>query len=265
MPIRTARPRRSEWSTTGERVPSGAVDLVEVPDRASGNRMLVRLDSTPMPLAVDTLELGPVGTNCYLVRADARLAGGGRRRPERRRRRDPAAARGTGRALRRDPRHPRPLGPPRRRRRPGRGHRRAGLHAGRRAVLHSRSPRFTPATRPSPSARTRPTSLLEGGETLDLAGIAFDVLAVPGHSPAHLAYYADGVLFSGDVLFAGGGRPHRPPGRRLETLLGVDPRRSSSVSAGDGRLPGPRAGDDARRRARRATRSSPSSARSGSA
>ena len=26
---------------------------------------------------------------------------------------------------------------------------------------------------------------------------------VPGHSPGHLAYYADGALFSGDVLFAG--------------------------------------------------------------
>ena len=28
-------------------------------------------------------------------------------------------------------------------------------------------------------------------------------LNVPGHSPAHVAYYADGALFSGDVLFAG--------------------------------------------------------------
>jgi hydroxyacylglutathione hydrolase len=29
------------------------------------------------------------------------------------------------------------------------------------------------------------------------------VTSVPGHSPAHLAYHADGHLFSGDVLFAG--------------------------------------------------------------
>jgi glyoxylase-like metal-dependent hydrolase (beta-lactamase superfamily II) len=27
---------------------------------------------------------------------------------------------------------------------------------------------------------------------------------VPGHSPGHLAFAADGLLFSGDVLFAGG-------------------------------------------------------------
>ncbi len=30
-----------------------------------------------------------------------------------------------------------------------------------------------------------------------------ETLNVPGHSPGHLAYYADGALFSGDVLFAG--------------------------------------------------------------
>jgi hydroxyacylglutathione hydrolase len=48
-----------------------------------------------------------------------------------------------------------------------------------------------------------PDVLLEGGETIDAAGIAFDVLSVPGHSPAHLAYHAHGSLFSGDVLFAG--------------------------------------------------------------
>jgi hydroxyacylglutathione hydrolase len=58
-----------------------------------------------------------------------------------------------------------------------------------------------------------PDVLLEGGETLDLGGIVFDVIAVPGHSPAHLAYATDGCLFSGDVLFAGGvGRTDLPGG-----------------------------------------------------
>lgn len=45
--------------------------------------------------------------------------------------------------------------------------------------------------------------LLEGGETLELAGITFETVRAPGHSPGHLAYAADGALFSGDVLFAG--------------------------------------------------------------
>jgi len=45
--------------------------------------------------------------------------------------------------------------------------------------------------------------LLDGGETLELAGSEFETLNVPGHSPGHVAYYTDGALFSGDVLFAG--------------------------------------------------------------
>ena len=58
-----------------------------------------------------------------------------------------------------------------------------------------------------------PEVLLEGDETLELAGITFQTLRVPGHSPAHLAYYAKGCLFSGDVLFAGSvGRTDLPFG-----------------------------------------------------
>jgi len=44
---------------------------------------------------------------------------------------------------------------------------------------------------------------LGGGETIEAAGMTFAVIAVPGHSPAHIAYFAEGELFSGDVLFAG--------------------------------------------------------------
>jgi hydroxyacylglutathione hydrolase len=54
---------------------------------------------------------------------------------------------------------------------------------------------------------------LQGGETVDVAGISFAVTAVPGHSPAHLAYFAENELFSGDVLFAGSvGRTDLPGG-----------------------------------------------------
>lgn len=64
-----------------------------------------------------------------------------------------------------------------------------------------------------------PDVLLQGGEKLELAGIAFQVLAVPGHSPAHLAYAGDGALFSGDVLFAGSVGRTDLPGSSWETLL----------------------------------------------
>ena len=64
-----------------------------------------------------------------------------------------------------------------------------------------------------------PEVLLAGGETVELAGIAFEVLAVPGHSPAHLAYHADGCLFSGDVLFAGSVGRTDFPGSDWDTLV----------------------------------------------
>jgi glyoxylase-like metal-dependent hydrolase (beta-lactamase superfamily II) len=58
-----------------------------------------------------------------------------------------------------------------------------------------------------------PEHALSGGETVSVAGIDFEVLHVPGHSPGHLAFHADGCLFSGDVLFAGGvGRTDLPLG-----------------------------------------------------
>jgi hydroxyacylglutathione hydrolase len=54
---------------------------------------------------------------------------------------------------------------------------------------------------------------LAGDETIELAGISFQTVEVPGHSPGHLAFYADGSLFSGDVLFAGSvGRTDLPYG-----------------------------------------------------
>jgi len=73
-----------------------------------------------------------------------------------------------------------------------------------------------------PGVRVRPYTpdvLLHGDETLELAGISFETLRVPGHSPAHLAYYADGCLFSGDLLFAGSVGRTDLPGAAWETLV----------------------------------------------
>jgi hydroxyacylglutathione hydrolase len=61
--------------------------------------------------------------------------------------------------------------------------------------------------------------LLAGDETLELAGITFETLRVPGHSPGHLAYHADGSLFSGDVLFAGSVGRTDLPGADYDTLV----------------------------------------------
>jgi glyoxylase-like metal-dependent hydrolase (beta-lactamase superfamily II) len=64
-----------------------------------------------------------------------------------------------------------------------------------------------------------PDVLLRGDEALEVAGIQFQTLRVPGHSPAHLAYYADGSLFSGDVLFAGSVGRTDLPGADWDTLV----------------------------------------------
>ena len=64
-----------------------------------------------------------------------------------------------------------------------------------------------------------PDVRLRGDDELELGGIRFETLLVPGHTEAHLAYAADGCLFSGDVLFSGSvGRVDRPNGD-WETLL----------------------------------------------
>ena len=48
---------------------------------------------------------------------------------------------------------------------------------------------------------------LHGEETIEVLGLSFQVLAVPGHTPGHIAYVHQGpnaMLFCGDTLFAGG-------------------------------------------------------------
>jgi len=70
-----------------------------------------------------------------------------------------------------------------------------------------------------------PEQTVAGGETLQLAGLEFDVVFTPGHSPGHVTYAvaanedAPTQLFSGDVLFAGSiGRTDLPFGDH-ETLI----------------------------------------------
>jgi hydroxyacylglutathione hydrolase len=47
---------------------------------------------------------------------------------------------------------------------------------------------------------------LAGGSRIDVLGVAFDVLDVPGHTLGHIAYHAPALraLFCGDTLFAAG-------------------------------------------------------------
>ena len=48
-----------------------------------------------------------------------------------------------------------------------------------------------------------PAHTVTGGDELTVAGIAFEVIDVPGHSAGHVAFLCGDDLFSGDLLFAG--------------------------------------------------------------
>jgi hydroxyacylglutathione hydrolase len=169
-----------------------------------------------MALAVDTYQLGPIGTNCYVVRAGEAA-------------REAVVVDPGGDAERLHAELER-----------------AGISCGAIILTHTHfdhvggvaalaeataAPVYvspdavggleSPFSPPGLDVRgyegARPVS---GGDTLELAGIVFDVLDVPGHAPGHLSYYADGSLFSGDVVFAGGVGRVDLPGGDWETLLG---------------------------------------------
>ena len=62
---------------------------------------------------------------------------------------------------------------------------------------------------------------LTGGETLELAGLTFDVIFTPGHSPGHVTYSVRGeqALLAGDVLFQGSIGRTDLPGADHQTLM----------------------------------------------
>ena len=66
---------------------------------------------------------------------------------------------------------------------------------------------------------------VKGGETLEFAGLEFEVTFTPGHSPGHVSYAVPehGALFSGDVLFQGSvGRVDLPGGDWPTLLASID-------------------------------------------
>lgn len=169
-----------------------------------------------MALDVTPLELGPIGTNCYLVRAEGAAdavvvdpgADAAEIRLELARRGARCAAilithghwdhlggvadlaEGTG----------------------------APVHMAEdeRALLEHVNDYVPPGISLRPYT---PDVLLAGDETLELAGLTFETLRVPGHSPAHLAYAVEGALFSGDVLFQGSVGRADLPGADWDVLI----------------------------------------------
>ena len=84
-----------------------------------------------------------------------------------------------------------------------------GDHVGGLAQILARFP--VPVFGPGLENISGVTKPLAGGERIELPeiGVAFDVIAVPGHTRGHLAYYGpsidgDGAIFCGDTLFGAG-------------------------------------------------------------
>jgi hydroxyacylglutathione hydrolase len=161
-----------------------------------------------MALNVDRYELGPAGTNCYLVRtgadaSEAVVVDPGADAPRVQRELD--ARNAACAAILITHTHWDHLGAV------------AELAETTSASVYMPAVEAVVLARPEdfyPGLEIRPYQaevLLKGDEELDLARIRFETVQVPGHSPGHVAYYADGALFSGDVLFAGGvGRTDLP-------------------------------------------------------
>jgi hydroxyacylglutathione hydrolase len=153
-----------------------------------------------MALVVDRYELGPIGTNCYVVRAERGAAEAAVI--------DPGGDAATLRlelarmgaacaAILLTHTHYDHIGAV------------ADLAEASEAQVYVSEVESGVLARPAeyyPSVQIRPYEadvLLMGSETLEVAGISFETALVPGHSPGHLAFYTDRCLFSGDVLFAG--------------------------------------------------------------
>lgn len=45
---------------------------------------------------------------------------------------------------------------------------------------------------------------VKGGDKIDLAGLSFEVLDLPGHTDCGLGFVLDNIVFSGDTMFNGG-------------------------------------------------------------
>ena len=68
-----------------------------------------------------------------------------------------------------------------------------------------------PVWGPARETMPQPCTPLNGGDSIEVLGIRFDVIDVPGHTAGHIAYHASStgageapVLFCGDTLFSGG-------------------------------------------------------------
>jgi len=75
-----------------------------------------------------------------------------------------------------------------------------------------------PGAKPSPA----PDQLLSDGQIIRLGNISLQVLHTPGHTPGGICLLTDGLLFTGDTLFADGiGRTDFPGGNYRQLIHSI--------------------------------------------
>ncbi len=69
-----------------------------------------------------------------------------------------------------------------------------------------------------------PGRYIKDGETIELDGVTFEVMHIPGHSPGGVVFYSkeEKLLLAGDVLFKGSiGRSDLPGGNQQDLIDGI--------------------------------------------
>jgi hypothetical protein len=111
----------------------------------------------------------------------------------------------------------------------------ADLAEGTEAPVYAPPKELMPTERATGWLAVRPYDIdteVTGGETLDVAGITFEATAIPGHSPDHVAYYADGSL-SPAISSSRLRRPRRSLRRRLGHLARLGAHAARALPTGD--------------------------------
>lgn len=79
-----------------------------------------------------------------------------------------------------------------------------------------------------------PDRFLKDDESLALGDLTLKILYTPGHSPGGICIHADGVVFTGDTLFAGSiGRTDLPGGDYNSLINSI---KNKLLSLGDGTI-----------------------------
>ena len=89
---------------------------------------------------------------------------------------------------------------------------------------HQSSPKHAIMFGLTMEAPPEPAGYLSDGEVITAAGLSLEVIAVPGHSAGGIAFYCreEGVIFTGDALFAGSiGRSDLPGGNHKQLLNSI--------------------------------------------